>query len=140
MPVLHEVRGRALTGFADQLLLDRAEIQSEGAIERNGGNGRVFLGTTMVTVSLDEGAIAQSVRQVDPEELLQALRKSISLHIRLMRIARAEAERRASPLVPRGMLADLEFKIEGALLLVDINVECPLTDPSEAVDDAGVTT
>lgn len=139
MPVLHEVRGRALTGFADQLLLDRAEIQSEGAVERAGGNGPVFFGTTMVTVALDAGAIARTVSQVDPQDLLAALRKSISLHIRLMRLARAEAERRASPRVPRGMLADIDFKIEGAVLLVDIKVECPLADPSETVDGAEVT-
>jgi hypothetical protein len=138
MPVMHRVRGTALAGFADQLLLDRARIQCEGSVERSDGSGAVFYGSTLVTVTLDGESIAGAARRVDRDELIEALRKSISLHIRLMRLARVEAERRASPLLLRGMLADIEFKIEGELLLVDINVECPLADPSESVDDAGV--
>jgi len=137
MPVLQGVRGTALTGFADQLLLDRAVVQSEGAVERVGRSGPVFFGSTMVSISLEQDAIAKTVRDLDREDLLDALRRSISLHIRLMRLARAEAERRASPLLPRGMLADVQFKIEGQLLLVDINVECPLADPSERADNTG---
>jgi hypothetical protein len=139
MPVLHQVRGTALTGFADQLLLDRARIQSEGAVERSAVDGAVFFGTTMVSIPLDEGAIAKTAGRIDRQEFLAALRRSISLHIRLMRLARVEAERRASPMLPRGMLADVQFKIEGELLLVDINVECPLADPSERADNAEVT-
>jgi hypothetical protein len=137
IPVLQEVRGTSLAGFADQLLLDRAQVQSEGAVERSGRGGPVFYGSTMVTIPLDEGPFSRLVREVDQSDLLEALRRSISLHIRLMRLARVEAERRSSPLLPRGMLSDLEFKIEGEMLLVDINVECPLADPSESADDAG---
>ena len=139
MPVLHQVRGTSLTGFADQLLLDGARVQSEGAVERDGADGPVFFGSTFVSISLEGGAIAGIVNRVDQDELLAALRKSISLHIRLMRLARVEAERRASPLLPRGMLADVQFKIEGELLLVDINVECPLADPSVSADDSEVS-
>ena len=137
MPVLQEVHGTSLAGFADQLLLDRAQVQSEGAVERTARNGPVFYGSTLVTISLDEGALTSSVREIEKRDLLDALKRSIALHIRLMRLARVEAERRASPLLPRGMLADIQFEIEGELLLVDINVECPLADPSESADDAG---
>lgn len=139
MPVMQEVRGTSLAGFADQLLLDRAQVQSEGAVERGGRGGDVFFGSTMVTIPLDEGPISKTIGEIGRGELLAALEKSISLHIRLMRLARVEAERRASPLLPRGMLTDIQFKIEGDLLLVDINVECPLADPSEGVDDAEET-
>ena len=135
---MHQVRGTALTGFADQLLLDGAQVQSEGAVDLGGPSGPVFFGSTMVSIPLDQGAISKTVGRIDRDELLAALRKSISLHIRLMRMARVEAERRASPLLPRGMLADVEFKIEGELLLVDINVECPLADPSSNADGAEV--
>jgi hypothetical protein len=137
IPVLQEVRGRALAGFADQLLLDGARVLSEGSIDRDADEGPTFFGSTLVTIELDSSSIVGAGGAVGSAELVEAARRSISLNIRLMRIARAEAERRSAPLVPRGMLADFEFKIEDTSLLVDISVECPLADPSEDVEDAG---
>jgi hypothetical protein len=136
MPVLQQVSGTALTGFADQLLLDRASVQSEGEVERDRDRGATFLGSTMITIPLDEGSVAGASDRRGTDELLDAARNSIALHIRLMRIARREAERRCAPLLPRGMLTDIQFKIEDARLFVDICVECPLADPSREVEGA----
>jgi hypothetical protein len=125
-----------MTGFADQLLLDSASVQSEGEVERDGDRGAVFVGSTMITVPLDDGIVAGIVDSRGIDELLAAAQNSISLHIRLMRIARREAERRCAPLLPRGMLTDIQFKIEDTRLFVDICVECPLADPSRDAEGA----
>ena len=67
--------------------------------------------------------------------LLAAVRRSISFHVRLMRVARREAEVRCAPYLPREMRTELEFKIEGRVLFVDIDIECPLAEQGADEDD-----
>ena len=59
-----------------------------------------------------------------------AAERSIALRVRLLRLARAEVERRAAPRLPRTMTAEVGFAVEDARLLMDIVVECPLAEPS----------
>jgi hypothetical protein len=138
-PLMQQVRGTSLARFADQLLLDGARILSEGAVERCDGSTPVFHGSTLVTIPLQGRGGADAVARSTPAVLIGAARRSIALHIRLMRLARTEAERRCAPLLPRGMLADIQFNIEGAHLLVDINVECPLAESPRSLADAEAT-
>jgi hypothetical protein len=137
-PLVSETRGRSLTRFGQQALLTRALIVSEGMTERTAGEGPVYHGSTLVTVALDRPDLAALVALLDPAGVIAAVRHSIGLHVRLMRLARYEAERRTAPLLPRGMRVEMEFAVEAGRLLIDIGVECPLAEPvMSAADGAG---
>lgn len=133
-----EIRGTVLTVYGQQALLAGAESLSEGAAEEGGDGEPIYHGSTLLTVALDRGETAGMVRALGPEGIASAAARSIGLHVRLMRLARLEVERRVAPLLLRGMRVEVEFSVEGERLLVDIGVECPLARPeTEAADGDG---
>jgi hypothetical protein len=136
VPALQEITGRGLTRFADDLLLSGATVVSEGAVSREGpGEDAIYSGSTMVTIELDGRSVSGMESPSMREALRESVRHSISFCVKLMRIARSEAERRCAPFLPRGMRTELEFTIDGSALLVDIEIECPLAEPQLHVDD-----
>ncbi|MFO8073183.1 MAG: hypothetical protein R6V85_15030 [Polyangia bacterium] len=136
VPLLERVEGCSITRFGDEALLSAAEIVSEGVVDRD-RRGALYHGSTLITVRLDEARAAGRLEPVDAEQLAAAASRSLSLRVRLLRIARAELERRCRPLLPRRMTAVTEFAVEGQRLLVDIGVECRLADPVERADGSG---
>lgn len=138
LPVVQQLRGIALTRFADEVLLAAARVVSEGVVEEpTPGADATYSGSTLVTIPLDRSDLVGVVDQGGSELLLDAARRSISLHVRLGRLARVEAERRSSPRLPRDVDIEMEFAIDGRDLLVDINVECTLAEPLTDVEGAG---
>jgi len=136
--LVSEIRGRFLTSLGQQALLAEAEIASEGMTEEAGGENPVYHGSTLVTVVLDGDNLAPLVAILGDAGLVAAARRSIGLHVRLIRLARVEVERRTAPLMPRDMRVEVEFSVEARRLLMDIGVECPLAGPAEqALDGAG---
>ena len=133
--LVSETRGRSLTRFGQLALLTKAEIVSEGMTERIAGEGQVYHGSTLVTVALTRADLVAMVALLGPEGVGAAVRRSIGLHVRLMRLARYEAERRIAPLLPRSMHVEMEFTVEAERLLMDIGVECPLAEPAMAAAD-----
>jgi hypothetical protein len=137
-PLVSEIRGRSLTSFGQQALLAKAEIVSEGMTEDVSGEGPVYHGSTLVTAALTRPDLAALVALIGPAGLVAAVRRSVGLHVRLMRLARFEAERRIAPFLPRSMRVEMEFAVEAERLLMDIGVECPLAEPAmEAAERAG---
>jgi len=135
MPLVRSVRGTTLTRYADELLIARADVVSEGSSEPDGSGGAIYNGSTMVAIPLDgEGLGFRLGAPGAADHLVESARRAISLRVRLLRIARAEAERRCEPLLVRSMEAALEFRIEGRALFVDIVVECPLAAPERDRD------
>jgi hypothetical protein len=138
LPLVSEIRGRALTRFGQQALLAEAEVVSEGVTGEVEGEGLVYHGSTLVTVALDRPDLAAMLRSIGTEGIATAAARSIGLHVRLMRLARSEAERRVAPLLPRGMRVEMEFAVEDQSLFVDIGVECPLAQPAmDAAEGTG---
>jgi hypothetical protein len=90
------------------------------SVDLSGGDGQV----------IDAGPLSN-------DELLDAARRSIGFRLRLLRLARTEAERRCAPLLVREMRTEPVFRIDGGVLFVDIDVECPLAAPLSGEDDAG---
>jgi hypothetical protein len=138
VPLAQALNGLALSSFTDGALYARSSVLSEGAIVDGDDGERVYGGSTMVSVDLRGGAD----QPFDPgpltdDELLGAVRRSIGFRLRLLRLARAEAERRCAPLLVREMRTEPAFRIEGGVLFVDIDVECPLAAPLGGEDDAG---
>jgi hypothetical protein len=130
VPLLQAFRGRSLSSFADGALLTSAKVLNEGAVVDGDGGDRVYAGSTLLTVALrDEGAL--DCGDATDAELCELARRSIGLNVRLMRLARAEAERRCAPMLLREMRCELAFRIEAGVLFVDIDLECPLAAPAE---------
>ena len=137
VPLVQVLNGTSLASFADGALFANSTVLSEGAIVDGEGGDRVYAGSTMVSVRLRGGE--EPLLDAGPlsdEQLLGAVRRSIGFRVRLLRMARAEAERRCAPFLLREMRTEPVFRIEGGMLFVDIDVECPLAASWNGEDDA----
>ena len=136
IPLRQSVKGNVLCKSADEIVLSKARVVSEGEVSTDSPDGPVFRGSTMLDVNFNDLKIAPGDDVVRTRELFIAmLRRSIAFNIRLLRLARREAELRCSPWLPRSMETELEFKIEGDRFLVDIDVECALSAPVSIVGE-----
>lgn len=116
-----------LDRVAEEALFRHARVLSEGA-PADGSAGTSFFGSTMVTVDLD--LLMRDVRGLDGREgrlaLLERVRGSARVHLRLMRMARADAWSRC----PDGVLGTAEVEVrarlDGGMLLLDVDLEAPL--------------
>jgi hypothetical protein len=118
-----EVRER-LSGAAVEILLDGAQVLSEGRRSTSPTAGPVFFGSTMLT--LDLALAAELVRE--PCDAAAAARVAAYLAhdaralARMRQIAAREAERLAGgPLRVRA--ADVRVRAEGTRVFVDVDVE-----------------
>ena len=137
LPLMQSVVGRTLTSFANEVLLREASVVSEGTVMKGDRNGEmIFSGSTMVTIRFTDLDPDPFDDNGGRESLTRALKKSISFHVRLLRLARREAERRGAPYLPIQMSTELEFTIVDDALLVDIDIECPLAEPRDDVGQA----
>lgn len=135
--MMQSVVGRTLTSFANEVLLSEASVVSEGAVTNGDRDGeKIFCGSTMVTIRFADLDLDPVDENGGRESLLVALKKSISFHVRLLRLARREAELRCAPYLPVKMSTELEFTIEDDALLVDIDIECPLAEPRDDAEQA----
>lgn len=137
VPLAQALSGTSLSSFADGALLAHSTMLSEGTIVDGDGGERVYAGSTMISVRL-RGAEEEllDTGPLSDEQLMGAVRRSIGFRVRLLRMARAEAERRCAPLLLREMRTEPVFRVEGGMLFVDIDVECPLAAPWNGEDDA----
>lgn len=119
-----------LTRLAEQRLFEVVTIFNEGEL-RDG----VYFGSTMLSFDLSalakdwRGSIEQQNEQL---ELLEAIKASVPVRIRLMRLARADAARR----IPEESLGRAVIETRFALLddqvHVDVDLEVPLHGASAA--------
>jgi hypothetical protein len=138
VPLAQVLNGVTLSSFTDGALFASSRVMSEGAIVDGDEGERVYAGSTMVSIRLRGGE--EPLLDIGPlssEELLGAVRRSIGFRVRLLRLARAEAERRCAPFLLREMRTEPVFRIDDGVLFVDIDVECPLAAPWSGEDDAG---
>lgn len=136
VPLLQEIRAAGESRFAADALLERCAVVTEGEVEVAEGSAPSFSGSVMLRMELDRPGLFLPLSDEGKKLLLGALRRSIPFHVRLMRLARKEAERMSAPRLLRGMGTELEFKIEGSVLFVDIELECKLAEHDPVVDDA----
>ena len=128
LPVLQDIRGSTLTMSAPEVLLAHAQVMSEGVVESDTDGDALYHGSTLVTIDLGSEHIEIDVDDRSLEKLAGAARRSLLMHIELIRLARLEAERRCAPMLIREISVETEFRIEGRYLLVDIYVTCSLAD------------
>lgn len=112
-------------------LLDHAEVLTEGAMRPGSKGAQTYFGTTMVTIELRH--IEQLVRLPkgrQGEAMLERIVSCAQMRIRLLRMARLEAERKCVGMLPGTMHAEIDTRIDDHRLLVDIDVELPMEDDS----------
>jgi hypothetical protein len=100
-----------------------AEVLSEGRLA-----GRVFFGSTLVTIDLEK--VAPQFRgeegAADRERLLTAASGSVRVRLRAMRVACADVARRHPDRQLGTASVETRFRLEGSLLLVDVDLEMPI--------------
>jgi hypothetical protein len=127
-PLVQAFRGTSLTLSAADALLSGAEVLSEGRVEGEPGT-RSYSGSTLLTINLDRRFDLGEGDHLDT--LLACVRRSLRMHIGVLRLARQEAERKCAPYLIREMNAETSFRREKRRLLIDIDVECPVVAVNE---------
>jgi hypothetical protein len=120
-----EVREK-LSSAAVEILLDRAEVLSEGKRAASPTAGRAFFGSTMLTI--DVAHAAELVRDRCDEAAAQRVAEMMAGDARVQRrvrqIAAREAERLAGgPVAVRS--AEVRVRAEGTRVFLDVDVEGP---------------
>ena len=126
IPVLQSVRGITLTPAAAEMMAVNAQVVSEGVVEHAENQDPLYRGSTLISIDLAKPCFDIEKDEQTLRQLLRSVKGSLTLHIRLVRLARLEAERRVTPLFVREMRAESTFRIVDKRLLVDIDIECPL--------------
>ncbi|HJK98689.1 MAG TPA: hypothetical protein RMF84_15815, partial [Polyangiaceae bacterium LLY-WYZ-14_1] len=107
-------------------LFEIAEVLSEGGI-RPGDDA--YFGSTMLTVDLDDLAPGWREPLADGESrkrLLEVVAGSVRFRLRLLRLARREMSRRLQGAEAGTMVAETRFRLMGAMLHADVDLEAPL--------------
>lgn len=128
---IRPLRSRQRTSLSreiEEAMFRHAEVLSEGD-SHTLSSGRVYLGSTMITVELLQlGAVFAGMHSERARrELLDVTEGSVRVRLRATRIARAEVARR----VPGADLgtAQVETRVDlrGSQLLIDVDLEVPLS-------------
>ncbi len=135
-PGLAKARRGAIVGVGPRAALDRgaeeaifrhARILSEGEPKEAQGATQ-FFGSTMVTVDLVD--LARDVRGLHSPQgranLLARVEGSVRVHLRLLRLARADAWSRCPDGVLGTAQVEVRARIQDGKLLLDVDLEAPL--------------
>lgn len=125
--------GYALGPRGEEELFRVAEVMTEGRLD-----GAAFFGSALVTIDLER--VAPHLRGAEAEaeraRVLEAAAGSVRVRLRAMRLALADVTRR-HPDRPLGTAStETRFRLEGARLLVDVDLEVPVGVSSRAGERA----
>lgn len=114
----------ALSREAEEALFEVAEVLSEGG----SSSAERYFGSTMITFHLDR--LAASWRgELDGAaraRLAHTIEGSVRVHLRAIRLARAEALRRVPERALGSATVETRVRLEGERLLLDVDFEAPL--------------
>jgi hypothetical protein len=144
-PLVRALRGRALVArgaagipslsraFEEELFY-AAEVLSEGGCRSGGSRPDSYFGSTMISIDLDRidpwfrgGFDAQARR-----ELLRAVEGSVRVHLRAMRLARAEALRRVHDRALGTAYVETKVRLTERQLHIDVDLEVALSVSSSS--------
>ncbi|MDQ3032126.1 MAG: hypothetical protein M3Y87_06900 [Myxococcota bacterium] len=127
--LLRSREASALGPRAEEELFRVAEVLSEGRLE-----GSAFFGSTLVTIDLEK--VAPQLRgdegASERQRVLTAASGSVRVRLRAMRIACADVARRHPDRRLGTATTETRFRLEGTLLLVDVDLEMPVGVSSRA--------
>jgi hypothetical protein len=137
-PLVRALRGRALAARGSGTSLTRAfeeelfcaaEVLSEGSCRRGGPRPDSYFGSTMISIDLDRlrpwfrGGLDAHARR----ELLHVVDGSVRVHLRAMRLARAEAVRRVHDRALGTAYVETKVRLTERQLHIDVDLEVALS-------------
>ena len=137
-PLALAKRGHALIARGAQLTLSRAfeeelflaaEVLSEGGCRSGAGRADSYFGSTMISVDLERllpffrGGIDARVRR----QLAHTIEGSVRVHLRAMRLARAEALRRVPNRLLGTAYVETKVRLTEHQLHIDVDLEVALS-------------
>jgi hypothetical protein len=123
--------GFALGPRAEEELFRVAEVLTEGRLEKG-----AFFGSTLVTIDLER--VAPQLRGAEGEaerrRVFEAAAGSVRVRLRAMRLAFADVAGRHPDKRLGTATTETRFRLEGTLLLLDVDLEVPIDLSSRAGD------
>jgi hypothetical protein len=123
-----------LSSALEEQLFRISDVLSEGST-RTGATGQAtYFGSTMITVDLRRLSVrAEGLSETAAREaLLRAIDGSVRVHLRAMRMARAEAARRVHRHTLGTAISEMRAGLQGDRLHIDVDLEVPLRVSSRA--------
>lgn len=117
----------ALGPRAEEELFRLAEVLTEGRIE-----GHTFFGSTLITIDLEQvGLHLRGLEgRTERERILAVASGSVRVRLRAMRLACADVAGRHPERTLGTATTETRFRLEGAKLLIDVEVEVPVAASS----------
>lgn len=135
-PLLQDVHGRSLTLSADDALLAHARIVSEGLVESDQSGSARYNGSTMISIDLENPHFDLPRTESTRAAMLDAVLRSVLLRAKILRLARAEAERKVTPLLLCTVATHTKLELSGTVLRIDVEIESALEDPQTQFSEA----
>jgi hypothetical protein len=119
---------QALSRGAEEALFRHMHVISEGALSATSGGEQSYFGSTMITFDL-RALAAQWRGPFGPEEqaeLARLVAGSVRMKMRVHRIACAEVARRVTDGPLGTALLEIQVKVSGDTLQMDVDLEVPV--------------
>ncbi len=120
--------GEALSREAEEALFAAPGLLSEGSVSPDASGRATYYGSTMLTVDL--GRLATVWRgpldEVARAQLLRLVEGSVRVHLRALRLARAEAAQRVPGWALGTALVEVRARLRPGALCIDVDLEAPL--------------
>jgi len=133
-PFLATRQAVVLTRALEEALFRYADVISEGAARSSSGARRTYYGSTMIAISFEH--LAQETQQRFTAQtralLVQVVEGSVRVHLRCMRLARAEAVRRVTGARLDTVFCDMRVRDDGSHLRIDVDLEAKMRVSSRA--------
>lgn len=123
----HRRMGLSLTRELEEALFRHADVLSEG-YSRRSGSGRVYFGSTMITIALARlapyfrGELDAAAR----DDLLHAVDGSVRIRLRAMRLGCAEVARRVQSRLGTAQV-ETRMRVTEDQLHIDVDLEVPVS-------------
>lgn len=133
-PALVQRAGVSLSRALEEELFRAAEVLSEGSRRTIAGQRDSYFGSTMISIDLDRlrplfrGGLDGRAR----ERLARAVEGSVRVHLRAMRLARAEAARRVQDRSLGTAQVETRVRLTEHHLHIDVDLEVLLSVSSAA--------
>jgi hypothetical protein len=131
--ILRARDGYALGPRAEEEVFRLADVMSEGRLD-----GAAFYGSTLLTIDLER--VAPELRGPTGEgerlRLLEAAAGSVRVRLRAMRVAFADVARRYPDRDLGTATVETSMRLEGTRLLIDVDLEVPVSVSSRAGEPA----
>jgi hypothetical protein len=124
----------ALSRAFEEALFRHADVISEGAVRASSRGAATYFGSTMIAISFERLAAEthQKFTSRARADLVYIVEGSVRVRLRCMRLARAEAVRRANDALLGTALCDLRIHDVREHLRIDVDLEVELSVSSRA--------